>query len=84
MKLPLIKHLVQQEQFDEDYFEEASEVLLSLAQARGVTDNEIEVIGELLSNIEGAIEVKKLITEGASQRDALNGFMKRVLSSIDN
>ena len=84
MKLPLIKHLVQQEQFDEDYFEEASEVLLSLTQARGVTDNEIEVIGELLSNIEGAIEVKKLITEGASQRDALNGFMKRVLSSIDN
>lgn len=84
MKLPLIKHLVQQEQFDEDYFEEASEVLLSLAEARGVTDNEIEVIGELLSNIEGAIEVKKLITEGASQRDALNGFMKRVLSSIDN
>jgi len=84
MKLPLIKHLVQQEQFDEDYFEEASEVLLTIAEARGVTDNEIEVIGELLSNIEGAIEVKKLITEGASQRDALNGFMKRVVKSIDN
>ena len=84
MKLPLIKHLVQQEQFDEDYFEEAIEVLLSIAEARSITDNEIEVIGELLSNLEGAMEVKKLITEGASQRDALNGFMKRVMKSIDN
>lgn len=84
MKLPLIRHLVNQEQFDEDFFEEANEVLLSLAEARGITDNEIEVIGELLSNIEGAIEVKKLIKNGASQKDALNDFMKRVMKSVNN
>ncbi len=84
MKLPLIRHLVKQEQFDEDFFEEANEVLLSLAEARGITDNEIEVIGELLSNIEGAIEVKKLINNGASQKDALNDFMKRVMKSVNN
>lgn len=84
MKLPLIKHLVQQEQFDEDYFEEAIEVLLSIAEARSISDNEIEVIGELLSNLEGAMEVKKLIKDGAPQKVALNNFMKRVMKSIDN
>lgn len=84
MKLPIIKHLVQHEGFDEDYFEETIEVLLAVADARGVTDEEIEVIGEMLSNLEGAIEVKKSIKEGTNQKEALNSFMKRVLSSIDN
>jgi hypothetical protein len=41
------------------------------------------VIGELLSNYSGALEVHKEIQAGTPKRDALNGFMKRVTGSID-
>jgi hypothetical protein len=84
MRLPLIKQLVQGD-FDEDYMEEAVEVLLSLSEAKGIKDEEMEVIGELVSNIEGAREVLLDIKHTKkSQRDALNGFMKRVMGSINN
>ena len=33
-----------------------------------------------MSNLEGSLEVKKLIDKGMSQKDALNTFMKRVTS----
>jgi hypothetical protein len=84
MRLPLIKQLVQGD-FDEDYMEEAVEVLLSLSEAKGIKDEEMEVIGELVSNIEGAREVLLDIKHTKkSQRDALNSFMKRVMGSINN
>ena len=66
MRLPIIKHLVEQD-FDEDYFEETVEVLVSLADARGIKDEELDVIGELMSNMEGALEVKKLVDSGKRQ-----------------
>ena len=84
MKLPVIKSLVEFiEQNDEDFVLESLEVLEHLAQAKGLTDEEIIVIGELISNMYGSIEVKKAMKEGQSQKDALNGFMKRVMGSID-
>jgi hypothetical protein len=43
----------------------------------------MEVIGELISNISGAQEVMKEIKDGTPQRDALNGFMKRVVGAIN-
>ena len=46
-------------------------------------DEELDVIGELLSNFYGAIEVSKMIKSGVPQKEALNSFMKRVLGSID-
>ena len=82
MRLPIIKQLIEGGDFDEDYMEEAVEVLLSISEARGLKDEEMEVIGELISNISGAQEVMKDIKDGTSQRDALNGFMKRVTNSI--
>jgi len=82
MRLPIIKQLVQGD-FDEDYMEEAIEVLLSLSEAKGITDNETEVIGELISNISGAREViLGLKHSDKTQREALNEFMQRVLGSI--
>jgi hypothetical protein len=81
MRLPIIKHLVEQE-FDEDYFIETVEVLVSLADARGIKDEELNVIGELISNLEGAIDVKKQIKEGTPQKEALNDFMQRVMGTI--
>lgn len=68
---------------DEDYILETIEVLEHVSQAKGLGDEELNVIGELLSNFYGAIEVNKEIKSGVSQKDALNSFMKRVLGSID-
>lgn len=84
MRLPVIKSLVEFiEKNDEDYVIETTEVLEHMSQAKGIKDEEIEVIGELISNMFGAIEVSKEIRAGKSQKDALNEFMKRVMGSID-
>lgn len=41
------------------------------------------MIGELISNMYGALEVDKMIKEGMDKKDALNAFMKRVMGAID-
>ena len=81
MRLPLIKQLsnfIQEN--NQDYLTETLDVLEDLCDARGIKDEELDVIGELMSNIEGALEVEKLIKEGKPQKEALNEFMKRVMS----
>jgi hypothetical protein len=85
MKLPLIKHIGKFiADNDEDYILETIEVLEHISEFDGLKDDELDVIGECLSNLYGAIEVQKsIMKEGISQKDALNGFMKRVQSSID-
>jgi len=81
MRLPIIKHLSNFiENNDEDYITETLEVFEDLIDARGIKDEELDVIGELMSNMEGALEVQKLIREGKTQKEALNEFMKRVMS----
>jgi len=82
MRLPVIKHLVEDPEFDEDYFIETVDVLISLADAPRITDEELGVIGELISNIEGAIDVKKQIKNGVPQKEALNNFMQRVVGTL--
>jgi len=84
MKLPVIKHLTQFiEENDEDYLIETIDVLEALTEIPSLKDEELDVIGELISNMYGALEVNKMIKDGADKKDALNGFMKRVLGSID-
>lgn len=84
MKLPVIKSLVSFiEKNDEDYIHETLEVLEHIGQAKGLKDEELEVIYELLSNMSGALEVQKLIKGGVGQKEALNTFMQRVMGSID-
>jgi predicted house-cleaning noncanonical NTP pyrophosphatase (MazG superfamily) len=84
MKLPVIKSAVEFiKDNDEDYIHETLEVLEHLGQAKGLTDEELTVIGELMSNLYGSLEVNKEIKKGTSEKDALNGFMKRVMGSID-
>ncbi len=84
MKLPVIKHLVEFiEQNDADYVLETIETLEALTEVSSLKDEELDVIGELISNMYGAIEVDKSIKGGLSKKEALNGFMQRVLGSID-
>ncbi|KPQ07242.1 MAG: hypothetical protein HLUCCX10_17545 [Algoriphagus marincola HL-49] len=84
MKLPIIKHLTEFIQDrDVDFIEETIETLESITEIPSLKDDELDVIGELISNLYGAIEVHKDIASGTSKKDALNGFMKRVVGSID-
>ena len=84
MKLPVIKHLAQFiEENDQDYLIETIEVLENLCELTSLKEEELEVIGELISNMYGAIEVNKMILEGKDKKQALNDFMKRVVGSID-
>ena len=84
MRLPIIKNLVEFiEKNDEDYLIETDEVLESLISAKGIKDEEIEVIAELMSNLSGALEVNKLIKSGTPKKDALNQFMQRVLGAVN-
>jgi hypothetical protein len=84
MKLPVIKHINKFiEENDIDYIHETIEVLENLSEANGIKDEELDVIGELISNLYGAVEVQKMIAEGQSEKEALNAFMKRVMGSID-
>ena len=84
MKLPVIKHLTQFiEENDEDFVVETIETLENLTELPSLKDEELDVIGELISNMYGALEVHKMIKEGTDKKTALNNFMKRVLGSID-
>lgn len=84
MKLPIIKHLTQFiEENDADYIVETIEVLEALTEVPSLKDEELDVIGELISNLYGALEVSRAIKEGTDKKEALNQFMKRVLGSID-
>lgn len=84
MKLPIIKHLTAfVEENDQDYLIETIDVLENLTEVSTLKEEELEVIGELISNMYGALEVNNLTKGGMDKREALNTFMKRVMGSID-
>ena len=72
------------EENDQDYVIETIETLESLTEVSSLKDEGLDVIGELISNMYGAIEVSEMVKKGTPQKEALNSFMKRVLGSIDN
>ncbi|MDC3253097.1 hypothetical protein OAU25_02485 [Crocinitomicaceae bacterium] len=84
MRLPVIKYLntfIQKN--DQDYVLEVIETLEYLTESSAIKDDELDVIGELLSNMYGALEVNTAIKNGKREKEALNEFMQRVTSSID-
>lgn len=84
MKLPVIRHLTQFiEDNDEDFVIETIETLENLTEVPSLKEEELDVIGELLSNMYGALEVHKMIKEGTPNKEALNTFMSRVMGAID-
>ncbi len=84
MRLPIIKHVHEFiQKNDQDFIIEAVEVLEHLTALDSIKDEELDVIGELISNMEGALQVRELMKEGKTEKEALNAFMGRVLCSID-
>ena len=82
MKLPIIKHLSQFiEENDQDYLVETIEVLEALTEVSSLKDEELDVIGELISNMYGAIEVHKMIKEGRQIR--AQEFVKKLKTFFD-
>ncbi|MDH5381361.1 MAG: hypothetical protein OEW75_10940 [Cyclobacteriaceae bacterium] len=84
MRLPIIKHLHKFiAENDPDFVHETILVLEHLSESQSIKDEELDVLGELLSNMYGALEVHEMVIKGKSEKDALNEFMKRVVGSVD-
>ncbi len=81
MRLPVIRQI--QKTSTSAEIETAIKVLEYTSEAGSLKNEEIDVIGELISNMCGALEVHQLISEGIAEKDAVNMFMKKVLGSID-
>ncbi|RXK57517.1 hypothetical protein ESA94_20925 [Lacibacter luteus] len=81
MKLPVIRKIQQTCSVEE--IETAIRVLENTSEASSLKPEEVDVIGELISNMCGALEVHRMIADGMAEKDAANAFMKKVLGSID-
>ena len=81
MKLPIIRQFYQTQ--TPENLEKALEVLESFSEFRGTTEEDLIVVGEMITDICGALEVHQNVKNGMSERDALNGFAQKVLGSID-
>ncbi len=81
MKLPIIRQFYQTQ--TPENLEKTLEVLEAFCEFRGATEEDLNVTGELITNICGALEVHNNVKNGMSEKDALNGFAQKVLGSID-
>ncbi|MEE1946508.1 hypothetical protein VRU48_15390 [Pedobacter sp. KR3-3] len=81
MKVPVIRQLFQSS--SPEQLEATLEVLEAFCEFRGVHEAEIDVAGELITNICGALEVHAQVNGGMAEKDALNAFAQRVMGSID-
>lgn len=81
MKLPIIRQFYQTQSVEN--LEKTLEVLEAFSEFRGTTEEDLNVAGELITNICGALEVHTNVANGMAERDALNSFAKKVLGSID-
>ena len=80
MKLPIIRKLYQAAPAEK--LQATVEVLEAFCEMN-VKEEEINVAGELITNLCGAIEVHELVKNGMRESEALNHFSKEVLGSID-
>ncbi len=80
MKLPIIRKLYQAA--PPEKLQATVEVLEAFSEMN-IKDEELDVAGELITNLCGAIEVHELVNNGMRESDALNHFSKKVLGSID-
>ncbi|AZI32700.1 DUF6952 family protein [Kaistella carnis] len=81
MKLPVIRQFYQTQ--SPENLEKTLEVLEAFSEFRGTTEEDLNVTGELITNICGALEVHANVDQGMAEKDALNSFAQKVLGSID-
>jgi len=84
VKLPVIKAIASDDTVCELDLTATVKILEVISAARGIKDRELDVIGELISNIEGAkIVIEDHRRYGTPLRESLNKFMKRVINSVN-
>ena len=81
MKLPVIRHI--QKNNSPAQIQNCIEVLESFSEYNRITDEELDIVGELITNLCGAVEVHQMIEDGMPERDAANAFAQKVVGSID-
>ena len=81
MKLPIIRQFYQPQTVEN--LEKTLETIEAFTEFRGTTEEDLNVAGELITNICGALEVHANVANGMAERDALNSFAQKVLGSID-
>lgn len=81
MKLPVIRHLHKNN--SRSQIENTIEVLETFCEYKRITDEELDVIGELLTNLCGAAEVHEMVEGGMEEREAATAFAQKVMGSID-
>jgi len=83
MKLPVIRNIASDRTVTEDNIKTTIKLLEIISESRGIKDQELEVLGELISNLEGAkIVIDEHRHHGVPLKEALNKFMQRVINSI--
>ena len=83
MRLPIIKAIASDDKILEGELKTTVRILEKISEARGIKDEELDVIGEIISNIEGAkIVIDDHRHYGTPLREALNKFMQRVINSV--
>jgi len=84
MRLPVIKAVASDDSITEQELNNTVKVLEIISESRGTKSEELDVIGELISNIEGAkIVIDDHRHYGTPLKEALNKFMKRVINSVN-
>jgi hypothetical protein len=84
MRLPVIKAVASDDSITEQELNNTVRVLEIISESRGTRSEELDVIGELISNIEGAkIVIDDHRHYGTPLKEALNKFMKRVINSVN-
>ncbi len=81
MKLPIIRQFYQTQTVEN--LEKTLETIEAFTEFRGTTEEDLNIAGELITNICGALEVHANVANGMAERDALNSFAQKVLGSID-
>ncbi|GAB1463324.1 DUF6952 family protein [Pedobacter sp.] len=81
MKVPVIRQFF--ENATPEQLNTTLEVLEAFCEFRGVSEGEIDVAGEMITNICGALEVHESVNGGLEPREALNAFSAKVMGSID-
>ena len=81
MKIPIIRQFYKTQ--TPENLEKALEVLESFSEFRGATDEDLNVVGEMITDICGALEVHEQVKNGMAEKDAINSFAQKVMGSID-
>lgn len=81
MKIPNIRQFYKAHSKED--LEKTLEVLESFSEFRGIKEEELNVIGDMITDICGALEVHAQVENGMPEKDALNAFAQKVMGSID-